>query len=233
MAKLTSLKAEKRQLDRRAADHIRSHILDGIFPANSRLLETQLSDELEVSRGTVRSALAQLAGEGLVKQVAFTRWEVSGSSSTDGWEIYTLRGVLEGLGARLAAANVTAEDAERLRTICAEMLRAISEGRFQDATDIDFDLHAAIIALAHHRRLAEQHRLIMHQVRFHMVQSGFLPKDYDELIAEHTELIEAVIAGDADRAERLARSHNEAEVRLLTASLQQAGPSDRIDAENV
>ena len=61
MAKLTSLKAEKRQLDRRAADHIRSHILDGIFPANSRLLETQLSDELEVSRGTVRSALAQLA----------------------------------------------------------------------------------------------------------------------------------------------------------------------------
>lgn len=225
MAKLTSLKAEKRQLDRRAADHIRSHILDGIFPANSRLLETQLSDELEVSRGTVRSALAQLAGEGLVKQVAFTRWEVSGSSKTDAWEIYTLRGVLEGLGARLAAANVTPEDAARLRTICAELLRAIRERRFQDATDIDFDLHGAIIALAHHRRLAEQHKLIMHQVRFHMVQSGFLPGDYDALIAEHEELIEAVIAGEAERAETLARSHNEAEIRQLTASLQGADPS--------
>jgi len=233
MAKLTSLKAEKRQLDRRAADHIRSHILDGIFPANSRLLETQLSDELEVSRGTVRSALAQLASEGLVKQVAFTRWEVSGSSTTDGWEIYTLRGALEGLGANLAAANVTAEDATRLRTIGAELLRAISERRFQDATDIDFDLHAAIIALARHRRLAEQHKLIMHQVRFHMVQSGFLPKDYDELIAEHKELIEAVIAGDAERAERLARNHNDAEVRLLTASLQQGDQSGRLDAESI
>ncbi len=75
--------------------------------------------------------------------------------------------------------------------------------------------------------------MILHQVRFHMVQSGFLPKDYDELIADHKQLIEAVIAGDADRAEKLARSHNEGEVKLLTASLLQANPSDRIDIENV
>lgn len=221
MTKLTSLKSEKRLLDRRAADEIRAHILEGVLPAGARLLETQLSEQLEVSRGTVRSALAQLAGEGLVQQVAFTRWEVSGASVADAWEIYTLRGVLEELGARLAAANVTEADGARLRGIVADLLRAIRESRFQDATDIDFELHAAIIALAHHRRLAEQHRFIMQQVRFHMVQSGFLPKDYDELIAEHEALVEAVIAGDGETAERLARSHNDAEVKLLTQLLRQ------------
>ncbi|MBN9274574.1 MAG: GntR family transcriptional regulator, partial [Mesorhizobium sp.] len=115
MAKLTSLKSEKRLLDRRAADQIRAHILEGVLPAGERLLETQLSEELEVSRGTVRSALAQLANEGLVQQVAFTRWEVSGTSTVDAWEIYTLRGALEGLGARLAAANVAEADGARLR----------------------------------------------------------------------------------------------------------------------
>lgn len=221
MTKLTSLKSEKRLLDRRAADEIRAHILEGVLPAGARLLETQLSEQLEVSRGTVRSALSQLAGEGLVQQVAFTRWEVSGASVADAWEIYTLRGVLEELGARLAAANVTEADGARLRGIVAGLLRAIRESRFQDATDIDFELHAAIIALAHHRRLAEQHRFIMQQVRFHMVQSGFLPKDYDELIAEHEALVEAVIAGDGETAERLARSHNDAEVKLLTQLLRQ------------
>ncbi|WP_029354361.1 GntR family transcriptional regulator [Bosea sp. 117] len=221
MTKLTSLKSEKRLLDRRAADQIRAHILDGVLPAGARLLETQLSEELEVSRGTVRSALAQLAGEGLVQQVAFTRWEVSGASVADAWEIYTLRGVLEELGARLAVANITEADGARLRSIVADLLRAIREERFQDATDIDFDLHAAIIALARHRRLAEQHRFIMQQVRFHMVQSGFLPKNYDELIAEHAALVDAVIARDAETAERLARSHNEAEVKLLTRLLRQ------------
>lgn len=226
MAKLTSLKSEKRLLDRRAADEIRAHILEGVLPAGARLLETQLSAELEVSRGTVRSALAQLASEGLVQQVAFTRWEVSGASVSDAWEIYTLRGALEGLGARLAAANVTPADGARLRGIVANLLRAIREERFQDATDIDFELHGAIIALAHHRRLAEQHRFVMQQVRFHMVQSGFLPKDYDELIAEHAALVEALIDGDAATAERLACSHNDAEVKLLTQLLHQSEASE-------
>ena len=225
MTRLASLKTEKRLLDRRAADHIRSHILGGVLPAKSRLLETQLSEELEVSRGTVRSALAQLAAEGLVRQVAFTRWEVSGTSAADAWEIYTLRGVLEGLGARLAASSVTREEGAKLRTIGGELLRAIREGRYQDATDIDFDLHAAIIAAARHGRLADQHRLILHQVRFHMVQSGFLPKDYDHLIDEHEALIEAVIGGDVERAELLARSHNEAEVKLLTDLLHRGAPA--------
>ena len=126
-----------------------------------------------------------MANEGLVQQVAFTRWEVSGTSTVDAWEIYTLRGALEGLGARLAAANVTEAGGARLRDLAEDLLRAVREARFQDATGIDFDLHTAIIELAKHQRLAEQHRFIVQQVRFHMVQSGFLPNDYEELIAEY------------------------------------------------
>ena len=113
MPKLTSLRSEKRLLDRQAADRIRAHILDGILSAGARLLETQLAEELEVSRGTVRAALALLASEGLVTQVAFTRWQVSETTPRDAWEIYTLRAALEGLAARLAAANASPEDAER------------------------------------------------------------------------------------------------------------------------
>ena len=76
----------------------------------------------------------------------------------------------------------------------------------------------------------------LQQVRFHMVQSGFLPEDYDALIAEHTRLIETVIAGDADNAEKLARSHNDAEVKLLAKRLREgdgaapAAPPKRIRA---
>lgn len=215
MAKLTSLKSEKRLLDRQAADRIRSHILSGILPAGARLLETQLSEELEVSRGTVRAALALLMREGLVQQIAFTRWEVSETSERDAWELYTLRAALEGLAVRLAMSNVTAEDGTRLRAIGAELERAIKDKRFQDVTDIDFRLHQEIVALARHRRLADQHGYIMQQVRFHMVHSGFLPNDYEALVAEHRALIEAVAARNGDEAERLARVHNEAEVAAL------------------
>jgi DNA-binding GntR family transcriptional regulator len=217
MAKLASLKSEKRLLDRQAADSIRDHILDGTLPAGARLLETQLSEELEVSRGTVRAALAVLAREGLVQQVAFTRWQVSETTPRDAWELYTLRAALEGLAARHAAANVTAADGKRLKATGAELAKAVKEGRLQDVTDIDFRLHREIVELAHHRRLAEQHGYLMQQVRFHMVHSGFFPTDYAALVAEHAALIDAVIEKDADRAERLAKSHNEAEVEQLSA----------------
>jgi DNA-binding GntR family transcriptional regulator len=217
MTKLASLKTEKRSLDRQAADLIRNHILTGVLVAGARLLETQLSEQLEVSRGTVRAALAVLARERLVQQVAFTRWQVSESTPRDAWELYTLRAVLEGLAAQLAAANVTPVDAKRLRATVAELTRAVRDGRLEDVTDVDFRLHQEIVALAHHKRLAEQHGNIMQQVRFHMVHSGFYPKDYSALVEEHSALIEAVIAKDGARAEHLARSHNETEVKLLEA----------------
>lgn len=220
MAKLASLKSETRLLDRRAADLIRSHILEGVLPAGERLLETQLSEELGVSRGTVRSALAVLAREGLVQQVAFTRWQVAETSVADAWEVYTLRGALEGLAARLAAGNVTRSDGLKLKATAAELSKAIAEKRYQDVTDIDFRLHQEIVALARHRRLADQHQFLLQQVRFHMVNAGFLPTDYEALAAEHEALIDAVLQKDAARAEQLARSHNEAEVQLLSRFLE-------------
>ena len=225
MAKLSSLKSEKRLLDRQAADRIRQHILQGILPAGTRLLETQLSEELEVSRGTVRAALAVLAREGLVSQVAFTRWQVAETSAVDAWELYTLRAALEALAARLAASNVTANDGKSLRKTGAELAKAVREKRFADVTDIDFRLHQEIVELARHRRLAQQHDYILQQVRFHMVHSGFLPRDYSALVDEHTALIDAVINHDLDLAERLARIHNEAEVKLLSAFVEQKNKS--------
>jgi DNA-binding GntR family transcriptional regulator len=54
-----------------------------------------------------------------------------------------------------------------------------------------------------------------------MVHSGFLPKDYSALVDEHAALIDAVIDRNPDLAEQLARSHNEAEVRLLSAHVEQ------------
>jgi DNA-binding GntR family transcriptional regulator len=220
MTKLTSLKTDSRLLDRRAADQIRSHILSGVLRPGARLIETQLSEELEVSRSTVRAALALLVREGLVVQVAFTRWEVSGTSATDAWELYTLRGVLEGLAARLAAQNTRDEDGPVLEAMLAELKRAIAEERMGDAVDIDFKLHHQIVSMARHQRLADHYHLIIQQVRFHMVHAGLLPKDYDALVHEHDALIVAVLSQDPARAERLARAHNEAEIEYFSRHLE-------------
>ncbi|MFO1147512.1 MAG: GntR family transcriptional regulator [Alsobacter sp.] len=215
MSKLVNLPVEKRLLDRQAADLIRTNILTGLLPPGRRLPEAQLALELAVSRGTVRAALAQLAHERLVRQVAFTKWEVSGTSLQDAWEVYTLRSTLEGLAARLAARRGAPESRIRLQEAGQLLASAIREARFQDVTEADFRVHREIVAMTGHARLVDQHRLVLQQVRFHMIHAGFLPRNYRELSDQHQALIAAVVEGDADLAESLARSHNVNEIAAL------------------
>jgi DNA-binding GntR family transcriptional regulator len=215
MSKLVNLPVEKRLLDRQAADLIRTNILTGLLPPSRRLPEAQLALELAVSRGTVRAALAQLAHERLVRQVAFTKWEVSGTSLRDAWEVYTLRSSLEGLAARLAARRGDAEGRVQLQEVGRLLTSAIRDGRFQDITEADFRVHQEIVAMTGHARLVDQHRLVLQQVRFHMIHAGFLPRNYRELAEQHQALIAAVVGGDADLAETLARSHNVNEIAAL------------------
>ena len=73
----------------------------GALPPGHRLVETALAESLAISRGTLRAALRALTHEGLVAQVAYTKWMVPELSPADAWELYTLRGSLEGLAARL------------------------------------------------------------------------------------------------------------------------------------
>lgn len=225
MAKLVGLPVEKRLLDRQAADLIRKNILSGALTPGKRLLETQLAQELAVSRGTVRAALAQLAHERLVSQIAFTKWEVSGTSLQDAWELYALRSALEALAARLAACRATPADRARLSEAGAALAKAIREKRFEDVTDADFRVHEEIVAAAHHGRLADHHRFILQQVRVHMIHAGFLPRNYRELAEQHQALIGAVIQGNAEAAERLARTHNEGEVRALEEMMNAQSPA--------
>lgn len=223
---LTSLRAQDRLLDRQAANSIRQQIVIGAMPPGHRLVEVTLAGELEVSRGTIRSALSLLANEGLVRQVAFTRWEVAGASDREAWELYTLRAALEGLAARLAAQRATEAERAGLRRAFGELEAAVRGDRHEDATDADFLIHHTIAAMSGHRRLIEEHAKLLLQVRFQMTHIGFTPRNYDDLVEDHRALIEAVASGDAARAEHLAREHNAIEVERLQTRIAEAGTAD-------
>lgn len=218
MASLTSLKTEDRLLDRQAANSIRQQIVNGTMPPGHRLLEATLARELEVSRGTIRSALMQLANQGLVQQVAFTKWEVARASITEAWELYTLRASLEGLGASLAAQFANAAERDNLKRVRDVLVAAAAADKPEAATDADFSLHQTIVAMSGHRRLIREHERVILQVRFQMTHIGFTARDYDELVDDHRMLADAVTGGDAAGAEDLARNHNSAEVERLLAA---------------
>lgn len=214
-----SVKVEKRSLVWRAADVLRQQILRGDLVPGQRVTETALATQLEVSRGTLRAALRALAHEGLIEQVAYTKWMLPEFSQSDAWELYTLRGTLEGMAARLAAQHRTEDFVLALEAAFDRLVAAVKSRRHSRVADADLALHKTIVELTRHQRLIDQYHLLEQQVRHYIVCSNALIMDLNQIVSEHKPIVRAIIAGDADAAEVLARKHNAPEVERAASAM--------------
>jgi DNA-binding GntR family transcriptional regulator len=193
-------------LDHQAAELLRERIVGGQLKAGDKLVESQLAGEFGVSRGTMRAALRKLAVEGLIQQVPFSWWIVAPLSSSDAWEIYTLRASLEGLAARLAAERKDKAWHRRIRTAFDALKAACATGDYARVTEADLALHRTIVEAAGHERLMAHWRLIEQQARVFLASSNALLQDIGDVASEHDAIVEAILGGKADAAERHARA---------------------------
>lgn len=216
------LAIKKQSLDKQAAASIRQQILSGAFPPGFRLVETWLAEQFELSRGTIRGALSELSHEGLVTQVAYTKWVVTEISVDDIWELFVLRSALEGLGARLAAEKITPENREKLRLAYEELVKAATANDRAAVTEADFALHKLIIDLSGHRRLESHYRLIEQQVRLVIASSNALLPTTEQIVGQHEPIVKSIMAGRAADAENFIRYHNLSEGEALTAHVRAA-----------
>ncbi|HEY0354106.1 MAG TPA: GntR family transcriptional regulator [Enterovirga sp.] len=93
---------------------LRTAITSGRFAPGQRLVEKDLCDLLGVSRPSVREALRELESEGLINTIPNRGPLVSMLSARDAASIYEVRGVLEGLAAKLFAEKATPEQIQEL-----------------------------------------------------------------------------------------------------------------------
>lgn len=91
---------EKKSLREQALIALRSAITSGELEPGRHLVETELSEMLQISRGTLREALRQLEQEGLVSAGARGRLSVRHLDVKEIRDIFAVRGVLESLAAR-------------------------------------------------------------------------------------------------------------------------------------
>lgn len=221
MSRLKVRDVVKMPVEMQAADALRESIVTGSIPPGARITEIQLSDQLKLSRATIRTALHQLAAEGLIVLVPYTGWTVTSLSAHDAWELYTLRSSVERLAAELAA---TAENRKPILSAAYEALVAACRGNDADAiAEADFGLHKAIIDLTRHKRLARQYALIEQQIRMYIHSSDALIPEPDQILDQHRPIVEAILQGRVEEAGRLSELHNIQEGGKLTDFLRQ-GP---------
>ena len=213
---------QRRSLEQRAADALRAAIIAGRYPPGSRLTEMQLSELLGTSRGTVRSALQRLATEGLVAQRPYAAWEVIGLSVNDAWELFTLRGALEGLAAELVAGGIGEHriPTDPIRAAFDALVAACETGDMDQADEADFGFHKALVVAAAHARLLMQYERVEAQMRMLVVRSNEYSRVPTRLIAEHRPLLKVLLAGDAEQAGSAFRAHIRKTATAALARLQ-------------
>ncbi|WP_172329203.1 GntR family transcriptional regulator [Mangrovicoccus sp. HB161399] len=209
-------KIERKPVEVQAIEALREAIVDGTIPAGERITEINLSSAMNLSRATLRSALHQLAQEGLVTLVPYTGWRVLKLGPQDVRELYTLRAALERLAAQLSAGRL--DDAMRasLEAAMDALSEACAAGSADEIAEADFALHKAIVEAAGHGRLRSQYRLIEQQIRMYIRSSDALLAGGAEIRAQHVPIVEAILSGDPELAGRLSEEHNLSEGRKLS-----------------
>ncbi|MFG0465357.1 GntR family transcriptional regulator [Pseudomonas putida] len=214
----------KQSFDVQTANILREMIVTGSLEAGSRLTEAQLTEQFHVSRGTIRAALQKLHNEGLVSQVPYTGWHVIAIDAQDAWELHNLRRVLDGLAARLAAERIEPEGATLLEEAYQRLCQTCEAGDPKNIANADFELHKLIVSLSGHRRLQEHYKLTEQQIRVFIASCDSEFSDHRNIGHRHAELVQAILAGDPDTAERLAKEHNATQGDALISSLRQMEP---------
>ncbi|WP_239123829.1 GntR family transcriptional regulator [Rhizocola hellebori] len=190
-----------------ARDVLRAAILDGAYLPGERLVEASLCERLGVSRFIVRTALQDLAAEGLVEVQRNKGAHVRKISLAEAVEITEVRMVLEGLVAAKAAARVTEDQAIELDEIGLLMRRAVTAGEFRRYSDLNQRLHALIRAIAGHRTADTLIETMRGQLVRRQFALSLLPGRPAISLPQHERIIEAIRARDAAEAELAMREH--------------------------
>lgn len=206
-------------------EQVYKRLVDGICSGDlapgTRMTQEELAASLGVSRQPVLQALRMLKRDGLAIDAGRRGLIVAPIDPALIENLYEVRGVLEGLAARLAAlagAKIDPGLIERGRA-------ALARGNFPALIDADMAFHNAIYAASGNPLIAEGASRHWHHIRRAM--GGVLraggPRDW--VWDEHQAIVDAINAGDAPAAERRAREHCEAGGRVLYSRL-----NDRVRA---
>lgn len=200
-------------------ERLRAAILSLELAPGVSLSEQEIAQRLGVSRTPVREAIGRLVEDGLVTVYPQVGSFVRRIDLDDVIEAQFIREALEVAAVRRAAEHGATDGLERLRRRIEEQREAATSsdvGRFFAA---DVGLHNIVFELAGYPGVWKRLRSVGFQMDRLRRLSLPGPHTLDELIAEHEQVVDAIEAGDAARAEATIRAHAQ---RILTYAPQLA-----------
>ncbi|GAA1596141.1 MULTISPECIES: GntR family transcriptional regulator [Kribbella] len=195
---------------------LRRRIVDGEYREGERLTELRVAEDFGVSRNPVREALRVVEAEGFVEILPRRGAVVATLDETAVRDLFAVREQLETLAAGLAAERATPAGIAGLRALIDEAAAATAGGDLDRVAELNSDFHRAVIDVSGNRWLQSMSAAMYHHV--HWVFRAGAAHRAPHSLDEHTRLVDAIEAGNADEATKAARLHVQA---AATAALVQ------------
>ncbi|KOS55772.1 GntR family transcriptional regulator [Rhodococcus rhodochrous] len=197
---------EKTSLRQQAVAALRSAITSGALAPSSPLVETELSEMLQISRGTLREAMRQLQQEGLISAGARGRLYVRHLDAKEIRDIFAVRAALEALAVReLAELPDRSAVVPALREALEVMARA--EHDLEARIEADLNFHRILCRLTGNETLMHSWQSLEGSIRMSIMFAGLEKAVGNMDVGRHSAIVDAIETGDSDEASATVRSH--------------------------
>ncbi|EHH12899.1 GntR family transcriptional regulator [Mesorhizobium amorphae] len=182
-------------------------ILSGELAPGAAIDERALINRLDVSRTPIREAIGVLAKEGLVEIEPYRGFRVRRFTLKEVSDLYELRRALESFAIRLAVEHISNAHIAKLQTILNAGVDALEAGQMQAYGAHDQDFHELIAELSGNIALIDTLGRLSRQIQICRMIANKSPEFPKRAAIERDEILDALMARDADRAAKLMDAH--------------------------
>ena len=211
--------AERRLLHESAVDRLRDMIVQGVLTPGTKLNERALCEQLGISRTPLREALKVLSTEGLVALQPNRGAVVATLTEDRVREIFAVMGALEALAGELACRNMTADQLNEIRALHYQMLAHHARGELAPYFRCNQEIHLAIVEASGNATLVASYASLNAHVRRARYMANLSQARWDQAVAEHERILDALGRRDATQLQDLLRNHLGAKLTVVLAAL--------------
>jgi len=186
---------------------IKSKILDNIYQPSQRLIENQLSQELDVSRNIIRKVLARLESEDLVVLESNKGAYVKSLSLEEVLNLLEIRLLLEVLIAKSAVEYIDSNELDELKNILIKMNECINEERFEDYSQNNKKFHNIIYNVSRKPEAVSIVKRFKTQLVRHQFRTIIVAGRNTDSIKEHTDIYNALERRNKQEVEKAITTH--------------------------
>jgi DNA-binding GntR family transcriptional regulator len=199
---------QSRSLRQHVTETLRRAIVHGEIQPGERIIEEDLAERMEISRGPIREALSQLEQEGLISSFPYRGAVVADVASDEVLQVLIpIRARLEEFAIDSALENLTPEDVDRLERVVDDMRVAADRGDLAQVVELDMDFHRHVMSISGKVHCLQLWDLIAPRIRGLFYRMGPEHESLQAITSQHMDLLEALRSGDTAHARDTLHEH--------------------------